>query len=298
MNNENKFSKMFRYRWPVILVMCLLVASLGVFVYYRLVPPEVEVYFIDVGLDGAIGDAILLQSSEGEVVMIDGGEPNAAALTYLKSRNINHIDRVVITHMHEDHYGGMIEILKTIPVDQLIMNGDSVNDPIFAEFMQTVEDVGVETLVVKSGDRIPFGRLSFQVLSPRKINPNSVNNNSIVLRLQVGKVSFLFTGDMMELEEGRLLAVGAAVDVDILKIAHHGADTSSSPAFLVEVSPTVAIYSVGKGNGYLFPHEKTMENLKAVGARVYGTDVNGTIAIITDGSDYEVITEKGEPVIP
>ncbi len=266
-------------------------------------PPQVEVDYINVGdmgpdQDGVVGDSILLRSSEGAQVLIDGGYPNGLALEFLKANQIDHLDMIVLSHAHDDHTGGLIAILKEIPVDVLVHNGQTLDSAVYAEFQEAIKSSGVKTRVVKSGDKLPFGSLEFQVLGPRKINPDSVNNNSIVLRLVVGQVKFLFTGDLQHLEEERLLAVDAPIDVDILKIAHHGADTSSKAAFLEKVSPEVAIYSVGSHNMYDFPHRVTLENLHSMGAVIYGTDINGTVVVTTDGKRYEVILDHGEPWQP
>jgi competence protein ComEC len=262
--------------------------------------PQLEVTYIDVGYlgpdqPGVIGDSILLKSSEGKVALIDGGYPNGLALAYLKAHNITHIDLMILTHPHDDHDGGLIDVLKTIPVDLLVTNGQTLNDSsIYVDFEKAVEDSGIQTRIVKSREKIAFGSLSFQVLSPRKIDPDTVNGNSIVMRLADGKVSFLFTGDTQLLEETRLVNSGAPLQSTILKIAHHGADTSSSPDFLMAVAPSVAIYSAGTGNMYEFPHAITLKNLHDLGVPVYGTDLNGTIAVHTDGKTFEVIPERGK----
>jgi competence protein ComEC len=266
-----------------------------------LAPLELEVTYINVGdmgpdHPGVVGDSILLRSSEGRQVLIDGGFPNGSALAYLQAHNVDHLDLVVLTHAHDDHTGGLIEILKNIPVDLLVYNGQPLDSPIFAELEAAIGSQNVTTRVVKAGDTLPFGSLKFQVLSPRKINPDSINNNSVVLRLVNGKVSFLFTGDTQHLEEARLVASGVPLQADIFKIPHHGADSSSSMAFLVEVAPTIAIYSVGTGNMYDFPHAVTLENLDALGTQVFGTDVNGTVTVITDGKTYSVNPERGGPL--
>ncbi|HZW04410.1 MAG TPA: hypothetical protein VFF68_10810, partial [Anaerolineaceae bacterium] len=146
-----------------------------------------------------------------------------------------------------------------------------------------------------SGDRLPFGDLVFDVLSPALVNPESINNNSVVLRLTAGRVVFLFTGDSDQLEERRLLEAGLAEPVDVLKVGHHGGDTSSNPAYIAAISPDVAVYSVGAGNEYQFPHAVVLDALRGAGALIYGTDRNGTIVVRTDGTTYEVLTERGGP---
>ena len=279
----------------------LVLVTLGVIAlvaFLLLVPPGLQVTFIDVGRGGNVGDSILFQTTEGKVMLIDGGEPNTGALEYLQAHGIDHIDIVLLTHHHQDHYGGLTDVLRSIPVDLVITNGDDKDEPLYLEFKAALQASGAKTRVVKSGDKISLGRLTFHVLSPRKLNPSSTNNNSIVMRLPVGRVVFLFTGDMMELEEGRLIAARAPLKATILKIAHHAADTSSTGAFLTEVKPKLAIYSVGVGNIHGFPHQSTLDDLAAVGAEVYGTDEYGTIVVHTDGWSYDLTTERDDVVLP
>lgn len=189
-------------------------------------------------------------------------------------------------------------MLRAIPVDRVVTNGLPLEDSaIYADFEQAVHESGARVATVKAGDKLRVGKLTFQVLSPKRINPDiGHNNNSIVMRLDVGQVSLLFTGDLQRLEEERLLAIGAPLQADILKIAHHGADSSSSPAFIEKIAPSVAIYSSGKGNMHHLPHQVTIDNLLAFGITVYGTIENGTITVTTDGKTYTVTTERGGPV--
>jgi competence protein ComEC len=292
--NQKPLSNLFegRSRLFVFILVPLLVAA-GLFAFTWFTPPELEVHYINVGTGGLVGDAILLQTSDGKVVLIDGGYPNTGALQYLQARNIQKIDMVILSHPHDDHIGGLIEVLNTIPVKRVVTNGEPIDTQLYEDFQSAIRQKGLKEEIVRTGDKLRVGRLTFQVISPSKVSPIGHNNNSIVLKLVVGKVSFLFTGDMQKLEEERLLSIDFPVDVDILKVAHHGSDSSSAPAFLVAVAPDIAIYSSGKGNMHGLPMEVTLDNLVAVGATVYGTDTHGTIIVLTDGSTYTVHTEQG-----
>lgn len=300
--NGDFISRRFSRRGQILLsAVLLLLVGAGLWLALRPAPPSVTVDYINVGHigdtePGVVGDSILIQSSEGKVALIDGGYPDTGVLPYLKSQNITHIDLLVVTHAHDDHTGGLAEVLRAIPVDRLVHNGQGLDSPIYAEFQRAIQESGVPVSVVKAGDKLPFGRLTFLVLSPRKVNPNSINNSSVVLRLVVGKIGFLFTGDMQQLEENRLLAINAQVQADILKLAHHGAATSSSAPFIERVKPSVAIYSAGKDNKYGFPEKSTLDTLHALGVEVYGTDINGTIRVTTDGKTYVVHPERGGPL--
>jgi len=142
------------------------------------------------------GDSILLQSSKGENVLIDAGYPDSGTLDYLKQHKINHLNMLVATHGHEDHIGGIPEVLRSIKVDKFIENGQVLDSTYYLELEKALKETGVYRKTVKTGDRIPFGDLTFEVWNPSKARPDVVNNNSIVLFLEVGKVRFLFTGDI------------------------------------------------------------------------------------------------------
>ena len=291
----------------VLLVPCLgLIAATGSWVSPLrdaglIAPPGLEVSYINVGdlgpdQPGVVGDAILLRSTEGKNVLIDGGYPNGLAAAYLAKQGVTHLDMVVITHPHDDHTGGLIEVLKAIPVDLLVSNGEPLEESaLYWELQDTIKSAGVATRVVRSGDELPFGYLTFQVLSPLEISPDSVNHNSVVLRLVVGKVAFVFTGDSDALEQMRLVQSGADLRADIYKIAHHGADGNTDPGFIAKMNPSVAIYMAGAGNMYGFPEAPTLRIFQSAGIEVFGTDLNGTIVVKTDGKTYQVIPEHEAP---
>jgi competence protein ComEC len=295
------FLQRFPPRLRLILLIAIILLLSGAVAYRLLPPPSVQVDYIDVGHQGnvgVVGDSILLTSSEGKVVLIDGGYDGAGALQHLQKRGITHIDMIVLSHPHDDHAAGLIEILKTIPVDRFVSNGQTLDDSdLYKVLQKTIKETKVRTQVVRAGATLPFGRLSFKVLAPPSINKSiGHNNNSIVLRLDVGKVSFLFVGDAMKMEEQWMMDAKEALHVNILKVGHHGDDTASSPAFLETVKPEVAIYSAGKGNMHLLPKQETLDNLLQVGADIYGTDMNGTITVFTDGKTYTIKTERGGPL--
>jgi competence protein ComEC len=285
----------FRYRlFLTVISVCTL--ALVVFAWLTIgqsSQPRVEVDLININH----GDSILIRSSKGDTVLIDAGYPDSGTLDYLEEHNIKHINTMIATHAHEDHIGGLPEVMRAIPVDKLIYNGHDINSTYYANFQNTANELGLRKIIVKSGNRIPFGELTFKVLSPAKIRPDYVNINSIVLQLKVGNITFLFTGDTEKLEEKRLIDSGIPLHADILKVAHHAGNTSSDPAFLAKVNPTVAIYSASN-NFPGFPNQDTIDNLLLSGARVYGTNFNGTITVNTDGKTYSIHTEYGSPILP
>ncbi len=225
------------------------------------------VHFIDVGQ----GDSILIQTPDGKAMLIDGGEADSGALQYLKSRGVNRLDLMVATHPHADHIGGLVQVLKAIPVAKVVTNGQPTTTKTYENFLDAIAAAKAEYVEVKRGDTLKMGDLAFSVLNPGPTKSDDLNNESVVLRLAYGKVSFLFTGDAQTQAEGAMsVSSFSPVQANILKVGHHGSRTSSSRAFLDLVKPEIAIYSAGKGNTYGHPHAETIANLFAVGARYMG----------------------------
>jgi len=250
-----------------------------------------KVHFIDVGQ----GDSILIDLNDQEI-LIDGGEKSSGVTSYISSYVDGPLEAVIATHPHSDHIGGLISVLNSFDVLNIWTNGDSTNSQTYSEFMSAIQSEHANTYVVRRGDKINVGGLSFTVLNPDTLN-GTTNNNSIVLSLSYGDIDFLFTGDAEKEAEASMLvsSVVPVPDVEILKVGHHGSRTASSHDFLAATSPEVAIYMAGKGNSYGHPHEETITALNGIGAEIYGTDVHGTIVVATDGEAYTLQLEKQAP---
>lgn len=260
-----------------------------------------RVHFIDVGQ----GDSILIQVPNGTTALIDGGSGNGMALAYLRQQGITRLDVVIATHPHEDHIGGLVQVMQAIPVGQVWTSGASTTTGVFERFLDIITTKKIPYNEAASNSTIAVGDLRFDVLYAKQ-QADDLNDTSIVTHLVYGQVSFLFAGDAQSSAESEMLR-GAAnrLKSTILKVGHHGSRTSSTPAFLAAVRPVIAVYSAGKGNSYGHPHAQTITALKNVGATIYGTAVNGTIVISTDGSTYQVATSgaaqpvaRGQAVAP
>lgn len=252
------------------------------------------VHFIDVGQ----ADCALLEC-DGAYMLIDGGnvEDGSVLVSYLQKLGVEELDTVVCTHAHEDHVGGLPAALAVYPTGTVYAPTRTYSSSCFDDFMYYVNQQGLEVVIPDPGDSWMLGSCQVTVLGPVQSYAD-VNNTSIVLRVDYGTTSFLFTGDMESDAESDLLDSGANVRADVLKVGHHGSNTSSSYRFLYEVAPTYGIISVGQGNSYGHPHEEPMSRLEDAGVTLYRTDTMGTILVHSDGETLTFTTEKDvQPVV-
>ena len=249
---------------------------------------ELQVHFIDVGQ----GDSILIDLKDTEI-LIDGGDRSPGVTEYIRQYIDGDLEVMVATHPHADHIGGLIAVLDAFQVNQIWHNGDKSDSKTYSDFMNGVNSEGAEVHVARLHDVIRAGGLELFVHHPTNLE-GSTNNNSIVLHLAYGNIDFLFTGDAEQEAEGHMMMLSSVrlPEVEILKVGHHGSRTASSKDFLGITSPEVAIYMAGKDNSYGHPHQETINALTEIGAKIYGTDVNGTIIVTTDSKTYSVITTK------
>ena len=249
---------------------------------------ELTVDLLDVGQ----GDAILVRT-EGHAALIDAGPRNANTEEQLKALGVSHLDLVVATHPHADHIGRMPNILETFTVGTYLDNGMTHTTKNYERVMASVAETRVDHHTARVGMAFPFGEeATFTVLFPGDTllrgTRSDLNSNSVVLRLDHGASSFLFTGDAEAPTEGRLL--GDSLDpVDVLKVAHHGSGHSSTGAFLARLQPQAALISCGRDNRYRHPYPEALERMRHVGALVYRTDVSGNIRAVSDGVGVEIL---------
>lgn len=249
---------------------------------------ELAVHFVDVGQ----GDGILVRTPEGKVMVIDGGPRQSGLVAYMRKVGVQQVDVMVGTNADADHIGGLVDVLNAFPVKEVWVSGQPNTTVTFERFVDAVERAKAKGVVARRGDVIRLGGLEAHVLHPVDPLFPDRNNNSVVVRLEFGKVSFLFTGDAERQAEASMLSAGVPLRSTILKLGHHGSRTSSSPQFVAAIRPEVAVYQAGSGNSYGHPHKETLRTLAAAGVRVYGTDTRGTIVVRTDGQTYQVTTER------
>ncbi len=274
---------------------------------------RLRVDFLDVGQ----GDSALITMPEGTTLLVDGGgKPNffsrddtsvvdgkepfardirsvgeAVVSEYLWWRGLDRIDYIVATHDHADHIDGLNDVARNFEVRSALVARTTRNDPEFAKFYGTATSRGIPIVVVGAGDVLRFAGTTAKVLWPRataKAESGSGNNDSIVLRLQIGERSILLTGDIESLAEAAVLSTDSDLPVDVIKVAHHGSQTSSTDDFVSAARPKFAIISVGQNSMFGHPHREVVERWERKGAAVLTTAQSGMITVTTDGKDLRV----------
>lgn len=250
-------------------------------------PPHLTVHFIDVGQ----GDATLLQGPDFTILIDAGRHDGDEVVPYLESVGVTALDLVVGTHPHSDHVGQLARVLERFPVAEVWLSGDVATSRTFERTVDAIEASGAAYHEPRAGEVFGFGSARLEVVNPAELT-GDFHEGSVGLRVVFGEVAFLFTGDAEAPTEAAMVARGHTLRAQVLQLGHHGSRTSSSPAFLRAVAPEVAVYSAGAGNAYGHPAPEVLARLARLGVTVYGTDVHGTIRVITDGKAYQVQTER------
>lgn len=248
------------------------------------------VHFLDVGQ----ADCTLIEYGD-YFALIDGGnrEDSRLVVSYLEAQGVTELDTLVCTHAHEDHVGGLPGVLAVYPTHQVLAPTKTYASNIFDHFLYYTDQQGLEVTIPQPGDTFGTGELVITVLGPVTSYADP-NDTSIVLRLTFGDTSFLFTGDMeLEAENGMLDYWGEAWEgVDVLKVGHHGSETSTGYRLLYQTNPDYAVISVGTDNTYGHPHETILSRLHDAGCTVFRTDEMGVITALSDGKEVTLTWEK------
>lgn len=263
------------------------------------------IHYLDVGQ----ADCALLEY-DGKYIIIDGGNRDDGQLvvSYLQDQGVEELEAVVCTHAHEDHVGGLPSVLAVYPTKVVYSPTNTYSSRVFDDFIYYTDQQGLEVTIPKPGDTFYLGEVELQVLGPVQSYADP-NDTSIVLRVSYGDTTFLFTGDMEKLAENDMMEYwgtdSGIFDVDVLKVGHHGSDTSTGYRFLREVNPTYGVIPVGTGNDYGHPHEEPMSRLNQAGVVILRTDELGTILAHSDGVEISFTWENqnrspanAEPALP
>lgn len=262
---------------------------------------QLVVTFLDVGQ----GDAAFIRFPKEGTMLIDGGprwrdfDVGERVITpYLEHMGIKRIDKLVLTHPHIDHVGGLPAVLENFEVGEIIDGGQAHPSFTYRRFLELIDEKDIDYRIVQAGDRVEgFG--NFYVLhptddfvTPEGEAPYNVNNGSVVLRLVYGRVSFLFLGDVELEAERALLCYGDWPQSTVIKVPHHGGLDSSSERLLKLVRPEIAVISVGRWNRFGHPSKAVIEQYQRLGATVYRTDLDGAVTVKTNGRDFWVETMR------
>lgn len=244
---------------------------------------KLNILFFDVGQ----ADCILVLN-KGKSVLIDAGNSGDGEFIVngIKALGIEKIDYVVGTHVHEDHIGGMSYIVDSFDIGEFYLPyNETTTTTYYKKLLTSLTEKEESIIEINVGDKFSVEDANFEVMAVDHSEPENANNTSIVLELVYGNQKYLFMGDAeTEVEEGRKWN-----DVDVLKVGHHGSNTSTSQEFLNQVAPEISIISVGEGNSYGLPKDKILTRLEKIGTTIYRTDNDGTIQLISDGTSNEIV---------
>lgn len=273
-----------------IIILLIFLAIFDLFIWGQIFDfgaDNLKLYFLDVGQ----GDSELVLLPDNVRVLIDGG-PNSKVLEGLDAvlpRTSRYIDLVILSHPQIDHFTGLIDVLKRYEVGAFIYNGQKGTVKSFKDLEKVLSENKTKVVSLKEGDKISYKENYFDVLYPNKI-ASDVNESGLVLKFSNPKLKALFTGDIgFKIEE--YLAQKYDLDVDILKISHHGSKNSSSDKFLKEVSPMASVIEVGK-NSYGHPTEQVLNRLVIIGSKIFRTDNNGNIRIMINDNRINIAVSK------
>jgi len=272
------------YKW--ILISILLVA---VYLIWSAWPRPFQLTFFDVGQ----GDAALIQTKAGQTILIDGGPDRKILQKLGKSLpwDKRTIDVVILSHPHADHLSGLIEVLKRYQVQQILTTGVLHTTPEYLAFLQLIKDKHIPIQTVQAGQVFNLaGDVKIDILWPNFSlvgqRFEDLNTTSIVNKVTFGKTTVLFMGDSPIDSEHALLQAGLDVRAQILKVGHHGSRNSSSEEFVKDVSPQMAIISVGEGNSFGHPHSDVVNKLTGLVPKVFRTDKDGDVNFVSDGDKW------------
>ena len=250
---------------------------------YNEVTTDLKVYFFDVGQ----ADSILISNNNHHMLIDAGNNADGPLLVkYIKEElKITKFDYVIGTHPHEDHIGGLDNIIDNFEVEKIYLPNAQTTTKTFEDVLDSISAKNLKISIPKIGETFSLGEALFTCLYTGNDNKD-LNNSSIVLKMIFGNYSYLFTGDATESIENEIIK--SNIDIDVLKVAHHGSLYSTTEKFLLSTTPKYAIISVGKENTYNHPSQETLSRLRKYTDKIYLTSDIGTILLTSDGQSLNI----------
>ncbi len=248
------------------------------------------VHYLDVGQ----ADSIFIELPNGQTMLIDAGnnEDDKKIIEYIQNLKYDTINYLVGTHPHEDHIGGLDTVIKTFEIGNIYMPKAQTNTKTFEDVLLAIKSKNLKVTTAKAGlNIINSDNLTADIVAPVNDTYEDLNNYSAVVKIKYGDNSFLFMGDAETVSENEITT---DVKADVLKVGHHGSDSSTSKEFLSKVKPTYAVISVGKDNSYGHPSKNVLALLNESKVNVFRTDIQGTIVARSDG-DKILINKESLP---
>ena len=281
--NSNK-SKIFK----ILLIFLLII------ICSKLIPKNLRIHFVDVNQ----GDCTSIETPMKKTILVDGGGSESKdfdvgeniLVPYILDRGYTKIDYIIVSHMDQDHVGGLLSVIQEIEVKNIVISKQSKDSDNFEKLMKLINNKKINLILVNMGDKVKIEKdLYFDILWPDDrnfIEENPLNNNSIVCKLNYKKFSILFSGDIEEIAEKRILERYKEnlqlLNATIFKVPHHGSKTSSSEDFIKEIKSNISLIGVGKENRFGHPNDEVIERLEKYGNKIYRTDNMGEISIEID----------------
>lgn len=258
-------------------------------------------------MDVGQGACVVVLAPDGTSMVVDAGRSGdrveSIVIPYLEEIGVTEIDYLVVTHPDQDHIGGMPRLLDSMPVLNFVDPAIPTTNQTYGHTLERVIEHDINPILARAGDSLDLGRdIQAEILWPRdplleEEGEPASNDNSTVIRVTMGDVSFLITGDIEGSAEGLIVESNSNDELqsDVLIVPHHGSNTSSTAELLDTVSPSVAVIPVGLDNQYGHPHDEVMQRLHFRGVSVHRTDLDGTVEFVTDGEQFTVELDRTGP---
>lgn len=274
--------------YKILLVLGIFFTLIAIPTFWLTFRPDhnLEVDFLDVGQ----GDSILIKTPYGQNILIDGG-PSDKVVNELGRKMSwwdKQIDLMILTHPHDDHVSGLIEVIKRYKVKKIVYTGVVHSSPNYLTWLELVRSEKIPVVIIDRPQKIEFGLDCWlDIVYPKESllgkSIDNLNNSSIIARLTFRHSNFLFAGDAEEDVEDELFLDGIDLSADVFKASHHGSDTSNSQEFLDSINPDIVVVQVGEDNKFGHPSLRVVKRLERLGAQIFRTDLDGAVELISNG---------------